>query len=281
MLKTRSGKPVGIIGQGTWLLGENTNFETAEINTLKTGINYGMNLIDTAEMYANGGAELMTGKAISEASREDLYLVSKVYPWNAGKDKIFISCEESLARLATDYLDLYLLHWRGTVSLSETVESMEILKKQGKIRQWGVSNFDISDMEELYQIKDGKNCVVNQVLYHLGSRGVEYSLLPWMERNNILMMAYCPLAQDGRLKSNLINNDRVNQIAKNHNATPHQILLAFLCSKQGVLPIPRTSRPNHAIENAKAMKITLSHEELKVLDTEFPPPTSKMPLDIE
>lgn len=281
MLKTKNGRDAGIIGQGSWHFGEEASYAKTEIASLRAGIDSGMNLIDTAEMYGNGGAERIIGEAIREVPREDLYLVSKIYPHNANKRSYLASCEDSLQRLKTDYLDLYLLHWPGATPLSEVTECMEDLKNRGMILNWGVSNFDTRDMEELYALEYGKNCLVNQLLYHLGSRGIEYDLLPWLQERNILTMAYCPLAQAGQLKKGLYENAALNKIARSHGATASQILLAFLLTRPQVLPIPRTRRPERALENAKASRIRLSEEELGALDREFPPPAGKLPLDIE
>lgn len=281
MLKNKNGKTVGKIGQGTWCFGEDQRYVDVEVNSLRAGIAAGMNLIDTAEMYGDGGAELVTGRSIQNETRENIYLVSKIYPNNANKNDYLYACESSLERLNTDYLDLYLLHWRGRTPLSEVVECMEDLKQRGLILNWGVSNFDISDMEELFAVKKGKNCIVNQVLYHLASRGIEYSLLPWLQKREILTMAYCPLAQAGDLKKGLFDNKVLNRVAKSHGATVAQILLAFLLTKPLVLPIPRTSNSERAIENAAAVRVSLSEEDLAALDQEFPSPSRKLPLDIE
>lgn len=281
MLKSKSGLAVGPIGQGTWCFGEDQGQADTELASLKAGIASGMNLIDTAEMYGDGGAELLIGQALQGMPREDLYLVSKIYPHNANKSAYLSACKNSLRRLDADYLDLYLLHWRGPSPLSEVVECMEDLKDRGMIRDWGVSNFDLGDMEELLSLEKGKNCLVNQVLYHLGSRGIEYDLLPWLQEHKILTMAYCPLAQAGDLKKGLFEDESLNEIANSHDASLAQILLAFLLSQPLVLPIPRTKRPERAIENAEAMRIKLSREELDTLDQAFPPPTRKLPLDIE
>lgn len=281
MLRSKSGLTVGSIGQGTWRFGEERRYADAEAASLKAGIAEGMNLIDTAEMYGDGGAELVTGEAIQGISREKLYLVSKIYPHNANKNNYLATCENSLRRLNTDYLDLYLLHWRGFTPLTEVVECMEDLKNRGMILNWGVSNFDTKDMEELFTVKDGKNCVVNQVLYHLGSRGIEHSLLPWLQEKKVLTMAYCPLAQAGDLNRTLFENKALRKIAHSHGVSVAQILLAFLLTKPLVLPIPRTRKLAHAIDNAEARKVKLSPEELNILDREFPPPTRKLPLDVK
>lgn len=280
MLRSQSGLAVAPIGQGTWYFGEERSYADAEAASLKAGIDQGMNLIDTAEMYGEGGAERVTGEAIKGRTRADLYLVSKIYPHHANKKDYLTACQNSLRRLKTGYLDLYLLHWRGVTPLSEVVDCMEDLKKRGLILNWGVSNFDIKDMEELFSLEKGKDCLVNQVLYHLGSRGIEYSLLPWLQKNRVLTMAYCPLAQAGRLHKDLFENKTLHAIAQSHDATVAQILLAFLLTQPLVLPIPRTRRPERAIENAQAMAMTLSQEERALLDQAFPPPTRKLPLAI-
>lgn len=277
---TADGTRTGPIGQGTWYLGENPALEAAECAALQAGIDAGMNLLDTAEMYSEGAAEALIGRAIRGRPREKLFLVSKVYPFHAGRRDIFTSCENSLRRLNTDYLDLYLLHWRGSVPLAETVECMEELKARGRIRTWGVSNLDTRDMQEMFAVAQGQNCAANQVLYHLGSRGIEYDLLPLLQEKEIPVMAYCPLAQAGRLRRGLLNAPVVQQIAREHGAVPAQILLAFLLSRPGVVPIPRTGQTRHALENAAADKIRLTPQQLNELDRAFPAPARKTPLDI-
>lgn len=280
MFVTAQGAAVGPIGQGTWHLGENAATFRSECNALRAGIEAGMNLIDTAEMYGEGAAEVLVGRAIQGFCREGLYLVSKVYPFHAGREDIFTSCENSLRRMKTDYLDLYLLHWRGSVPLAETVSCMEALKAQGKIRAWGVSNFDTADMKELLTLPEGNHCAANQVLYHLGSRGIEYSLLPLLKRHDIPVMAYCPLAQGGNLHSGLLKNPAVLQVAHHHGITPAQVLLAFLLSRPGVLPIPCSGKVHHTQMNAKAVTVQLSQTELQLLDQAYPAPRYKTPLDV-
>lgn len=268
------------IGQGTWYMGENDRKRSKEVDALRAGIDAGLRLIDTAEMYADGGAEEVVGSALHGGLRDKIYLVSKVYPWNAGGEKAIAACEASLRRLKTDYLDLYLLHWRGNFSLAETVEVMETLMAQGKIRRWGVSNLDYADMQELWQVQGGKACATDQVLYHLGSRGIEYDLLPWCQQQQMPVMAYCPLAQAGRLRDGLLNNSTVMDIAHAHNATAAQILLAWVISHKGVMAIPKAATVAHAQENAAALNITLSAEDLMRLNNAFPAPGRKTPLDV-
>lgn len=279
-IKLLDGSTIPVLGQGTWYMGENILTKDQEISALQYGISKNMTLIDTAEMYGSGGAELVVGEAIKGKDRSGLYIVSKVYPHNAGRDNIFHSCQESLNRLGTDYLDLYLLHWRGSVPLAETVECMEDLGNQGKIRRWGVSNFDVEDMKELWKVKDGNKCVVNQVLYHLGSRGIEYDLLPWMEENGVATMAYCPLAQGGSLRKGLLNSKGVQLVAKKHNISPAQVLLAFILDRENMIIIPKASSKNHIDENSKICRIKLDREDMALLNEENPPPSFKVPLDV-
>lgn len=267
------------IGQGTWYMGEKASQRRQEVNALRAGIDRGLTLIDTAEMYAEGGAEEVVGEAI-KGQRDKVFLVSKVYPWNAGGKKGIAACEASLRRLGTDHIDLYLLHWRGNYALAETVELMETLQQQGKIGRWGVSNLDYADMQELGQVPGGQACATNQVLYHLASRGIEYDLLPWCQQQSMPVMAYCPLAQAGRLRAGLMNHPVVNAIAKEYNATAAQVLLAWVISHPGVMAIPKASSIMHVEENAGALGITLSAEALQKLDAAFPAPKNKTALDV-
>lgn len=278
---TQDGTPAGPIGQGTWYLGEHMQTRQQELSSLRTGLEQGMTLLDTAEMYGGGAAEQLVGEAIRHYDREKLYLVSKVYPHNAGRKNIRHSCQASLRRMGTDYLDLYLLHWRGAVPLAETVECMQQLMAEGLIRNWGVSNLDLEDMEELFSVSGGSGCCTDQVLYHLGSRGIEYDLLPFLQKKGIPVMAYCPLAQAGQLRRGLMTHPVVLETARAHGASPAQVLLAFLLAKPGVVPIPRTSRPEHTLENAKAAQLRLTEEELKRLDGAFPAPSHRVPLDMQ
>ena len=280
MVTLPDGTKVPAIGQGTWFLGEKKSTFEQEREALIAGVGAGMTLIDTAEMYGNGKAEELIGRAIAGMDREKLFIVSKVYPHNAGRKNIFKSCMASMERMGVDYLDLYLLHWRGGIPLSETVACMEQLKKEGKIRRWGVSNFDTDDMEELWSVPNGKNCAVNQVLYHVASRGIEYDLLPWMREHKVPLMAYCPLAQGGDLRRGLFENRVLKAIAAAHETTVSQVLLAFVVRGGDTIAIPRTGKAAHTLLNAAADTVVLTEEELAAIDREFPAPTRKVYLDI-
>ena len=281
IVRLKNGAEVPALGLGTWYLGDDAGRRAREIAALRTGIEKGMTLIDTAEMYGGGRSERLVGEAIKGIERGRLFIVSKVLPNNAGRRGIFRSCEESLQRLGTDYLDLYLLHWRGSVPLAETVECMEKLERDGMIRGWGVSNFDTDDMEELRRVKGGDGCLVNQVLYHAASRGIEYSLLPQMRERGVALMAYCPLAQGGSLRRGLFRSRALNDIAACRGATVAQILLAWAIRGGNTVAIPRSSSPEHTAENAGADAIELTAEELAAIDREFAPPRRKEPLDIQ
>lgn len=281
IVRLKNGAEVPALGLGTWYLGDDAGRRAREIAALRTGIEKGMTLIDTAEMYGGGRSERLVGEAIKGTERGRLFIVSKVLPDNAGRRGIFRSCEESLKRLGTDYLDLYLLHWRGSVPLAETVECMEKLERDGLIRGWGVSNFDTDDMEELRRIKGGDGCLVNQVLYHAASRGIEYSLLPKMMERGVALMAYCPLAQGGSLRRGLFRSRALNDIAARRGATVAQILLAWAIRGGNTVAIPRSSSPDHTAENAGADAIELTADELAAIDREFAPPRRKEPLDIQ
>lgn len=274
-----AGQRLPAIGQGTWYMGEDASARREEAMALRAGVDCGLTLIDTAEMYAEGGAEEVVGEAI-RGLRDRVFLVSKVYPWNAGGSNMTAACEASLRRLGTEHLDLYLLHWRGNYSLQETVTAMEKLVEQGKIRHWGVSNLDYADMQELWQVKGGEVCAANQVLYHLASRGIEYDLLPWCQQHSMPVMAYCPLAQAGRLRSGLFANPTVKAIADAHQATVAQVLLAWVIRQQGIMAIPKAATVKHVEENAAALTLTLSEEEQALLDSAFPAPGRKTALDV-
>lgn len=278
MKRTLNKQSVLAVGMGTWHMGDDPAKEKAEIDALQAGIKAGAAIIDTAEMYGEGNAETLVGKAIQPFTRGDLYLISKVYPWNASADELPKALDRSLARLGTDYLDLYLLHWRGDVPLAETVDALEAAKASGKIRAWGVSNFDVADMEELLRLENGDQCAANQVLYNLGARGIEYDLLPWQAEAEIPVIAYSPIAQGDRLGHHFKNDEVLKELAEAKGCTIFQLLLAWTLRQPHVLAIPQTSDSLHMLQNIEACKIVFSQSELAAIDARFPAPTKKQPL---
>ena len=268
------GEAVPGLGQGTWGMAEGRHSRDEEITALRTGLDLGMTLIDTAEMYANGGAEQLVGEAI-HGRRSEVFLVSKVLPQNASQTGTIAACERSLKRLNTKWIDLYLLHWRGPIPLEETVQAFDELVQLGKIRYWGVSNFDVSDMEELFNLSSGTSAATDQVLYNLTRRGIEYDLLPWCLGRNMAVMAYSPVEQ-GRV----LDHPELLRIAKQHNAKPSQIALAWVLRQDKVIAIPRAGSPAHVRENRGALEVRLSKQELADLDRAFSPPTHKRPLEM-
>ena len=269
------------LGIGTWKMGEIPKNRNEEIASIRYALENGIRLIDTAEMYGNGNSEKLIAESIKDFDREKLYLVSKVLPSNAGEKNIFKSCENSLKNLNVDYLDLYLLHWRGSIPFEETIRCMEKLKKEGKIKNWGVSNMDIDDMQELLSIPNGKNCLVNQVLYHLASKGIEYSLKPLTDKNHITTMAYCPIAQGGRLKNQLLFSKSVQELSKKYSISPIQVLLTYMLEKENTISIPKASKLEHIKEIVACRNIHFEKEDILLLDSEYPRPTKKLALDIE
>ncbi len=269
-----SGKNIPALGIGTWNMGDSRSSEAQEVASIRKAIELGMTVVDTAEMYADGRSEEVVGKAIRDL-RNEVFLVSKVYPYNASARGTIDACERSLRRLAVEQLDLYLLHWRGSYPLEETVAAFEQLKRDGKIADWGVSNFDTDDMEELFAVENGSNCAANQVLYNLSRRGPEYDLLPWCQQHNVPIMAYSPIEQ-GRL----LNNHELIRIAKAYQATPAQVALAFLLERDGVLAIPKSARPERVEENRGAPDLEISEEDWTALDAAFPPPQKKTSLEM-
>ncbi|MER8628880.1 aldo/keto reductase [Mesorhizobium opportunistum] len=269
-----SGEAIAVLGQGTWKMGEDIRRRGDEVAALRLGLDLGVTLIDTAEMYASGGAEEVVAEAIA-GRRAEVFLVSKVLPSNASRAGVQRACENSLKRLATDRIDLYLLHWPGSVPLVETVEAFEALKKAGKIRHWGVSNFDIEEMEDLAGLPDGGNVQTNQVLYNLVRRGLEFDLAPWSRKRGIPLMAYSPVEQGA-----LARNARLDAIAARHGATAAQIALAWVMQQEGVIAIPKASSQEHVRQNFAALDIKLTGKDLADLDRAFPPPTRKRGLEM-
>jgi diketogulonate reductase-like aldo/keto reductase len=268
------GIPVPALGQGTWNMGESPTKAAGEVRALQLGIDLGMTLIDTAEMYADGGSEKVVGKAIA-GRRDQVFLVSKVLPSNASRRGTIAACEASLRRLGVERLDLYLLHWRGRFALAETLEAFETLMRDGKIARWGVSNFDTDDMDELGELDGGGEVQTNQVLYNLSRRGIEYDLMPWSERHRVPVMAYSPIEQ-GRL----LRHAALMSVAQRHNATPAQIALAWVLRHPGVIAIPKTGSVAHLEENRASVAVDLDEADLVVLDREFAAPRRKQPLEM-
>lgn len=269
-----AGEQVPVLGQGTWFLGYRVERRDQEIAALRLGIDLGMTLIDTAEMYGNGASEALVGEAIA-GRRDEIFLVSKVLPGNASLDGTVAACERSLRHLGTDRLDLYLLHWRGGTPLAETIGAFERLKDAGKIRHWGVSNFDPDDMVELIGAPGGGAVQANQVIYNPTRRGIEFDLLPWCAEHGLPIMAYCPIEQ-GRLA----DHPTLRTIAAGHGATSAQIALAWLLRQDGVIAIPKAAKATHVGDNARALDIKLSADDIAQIDKAFPPPSGPMPLEI-
>ncbi len=272
-IKLPDGTAVPALGQGTWHMGENPALAAAEANTLRAGIERRLALIDTAEMYAAGGAERVVAQAIA-GQREAVFLVSKVSPQNASTHGAEKSCNASLARLGTDHIDLYLLHWPGRIPIAETIAAFEKLRAAGKIRYWGVSNFDTAGMEEIFAAPHGVNCATNQVLYHPEARGIEFDLLPWCRNKKMPIMAYSPLGQAGRL----LRSPALAAVGRRHNATPAQIALAWSLRDGNTISIPKASSPAHLEENTAAASIRLTDQDLAEIDAAHKPPRRKKPL---
>lgn len=269
-----SGIQVPALGMGTWNMGEQRAARAEEIACLRRGIELGMSVIDTAEMYGEGAAERLVGEAIA-GQREQVFLVSKFYPQNAGRRGVPAACERSLSRLKSEYIDLYLLHWRGNVPFAETVEALEDLKQSGKIRQWGVSNLDLADMTELFATPGGNQVATNQVLYNLSRRGVEWDLLPWCAQNNIPVMAYSPVEQ-GRL----LRHKALSTFAAELGVPSAQLALAWVLARENTLAIPKAARLAHVEDNFAASSLKLDQEILDKLNQIFQPPTQASPLEM-
>ena len=269
-----AGDRVPTFGQGTWMMGEDAAKRQAELATLRRGIELGATLIDTAEMYGNGGAEEIVGEAI-EGRRDEVFIVSKVLPDNANKVGMIASCEWSLARLGIEKLDLYLLHWRGRHPLEATLEGFQALLREGLIESWGVSNFDTADMEELVALNGGDQVQTDQVLYNLQRRGIEHELLPWCRERKIPIMAYSPFEQ-GRI----LRDPALNSVAAGHRVSAASVALAWMLVQDDVITIPKSSNEAHMRENEAALDLVLSQQDLELLDRAFPRPKQKRPLEM-
>jgi diketogulonate reductase-like aldo/keto reductase len=269
-----SGEILPALGQGTWNMGDKRESRREEISTLQLGLDLGLKLIDTAEMYGEGNAEELIGEAIA-GRRDQAFLVSKVYPHNASRKGTIAACERSLKRLRTDRLDLYLLHWRGSIPFGETIEAFESLRKAGKIRSYGVSNLDLDDMRDWLSTEGGESVATNQLLYNLTRRGIEWDLLPWMREHRIPVMAYSPIEQ-----ARLARDPKLTDFAKRHGMTPAQAALAWLLAKDDVIAIPKTGHRERVRENFGALEHRLPAEQLAELDRLFPPPKKAAPLEM-
>jgi len=270
----KSGRSIPTFGLGTWRMGESAARRDEEVAALRHGLARGITLIDTAEMYGDGEAERIVADAVGK-KRDEVFIVSKVLPGNASQRGTVKACEASLKRLKTDRIDLYLLHWRGSVPLDETIAAFTKLEEDGKIVDWGVSNFDISDMGELWKTPDGDCAVTNQVLYNLERRGIEFDLVPWCRKRHIPIMAYSPIEQ-GRILTHTV----LREVAKRHDATPAQVALAWLTHQVGVITIPKAGSKAHVAEDLAALELKLTKDDLTTLDRAFPPPRSAQPLDM-
>jgi diketogulonate reductase-like aldo/keto reductase len=269
-----SGEQVPVLGLGTWHMGEDPKNRQNELDAIRYAIDNGMKLIDTAEMYGDGAAEELIGKALS-GRRADAFIVSKVLPYHATRRGTVSACENSLRRLGTDCIDMYLLHWPGAVPLEETLEAFDALLRAGKIRHWGVSNFDTPDMEELAALTGGNAVATNQVLYNLMRRGIEFDLMPWCEQHKLPVMAYSPLEQ-GRL----LRHPELLRLAAEYSATPAQIALRWVLRNDSTIALPKASTPDHVRQLRGALDIPLSPQDMAALDRAFPPPKRKMPLEV-
>ncbi|HMN71948.1 MAG TPA: aldo/keto reductase [Rhodoblastus sp.] len=271
-IRFADGAQVCALGQGTWEMAGSGARRADEIRSLREGLDRGLDLIDTAEMYGEGAAETLVGEAIA-GRRDEAFLVSKVYPHNASRAGVVAACERSLKRLKTDRLDLYLLHWQGSHPIRETIAGFERLKADGKILRWGVSNFGLEDMEDVVATPGGAACASNQVLYNLNARGVEFDLAPWMAERTMPLMAYSPVD-----RGDLADDAALRPIARKHGATPAQIALAFLLARPNVIAIPKASSPEHLWANAAALEVRLDDDDLAAIDRAFPPPKRKQRL---
>ena len=269
------GTQVPQLGQGTWKMGERGADRSAEADALRLGLDLGMTLIDTAEMYADGGSEEVVAQAIA-GRRDEVFLVSKVYPHNATALGTPAACTRSLKRLGTDRIDLYLLHWRGGTDLDETVEAFEALREQGKILRWGVSNLDVDDMEEIAALPDGAACMTDQVLYNPEARGIEFDLLPWCADKRVPVMAYSPVGQGGRL----LRSAALKAVAERHGATAAQVALAWAMRHPHVIAIPKAAGAEHVRQNAASAALALTDADLAEIDAAFPPPRRKQSLEM-
>ncbi len=278
-LRFPDGSTCPSLGLGTWRMGESKRERAAEVAAVRLALEIGYRVIDTAEMYGEGGAEELVGQALAEAvragtvTRDEVFVVSKVYPHNASRQGVRDACDRSRRRLGLEHIDLYLLHWRGQHRLAETVAGFDSLVERGHIVRWGVSNFDVDDMQELLGVKGGAACAANQVYYSLGERGAGFDLLPWLQRHAMPLMAYCPID-----RGHVAGNAALQQVAEHHGATATQVALAWVMQQRGVMAIPKAVRETHLRENFASAALQLSAEDLAAIDRRFPPPRAKTAL---
>ena len=269
-----SGERVAALGQGTWNMGDDPAARAEELDTLRTGLDLGLTLIDSAEMYGDGRSEELVGEALA-GRRDEAFIVSKVLPHKATRHGAIAACERSLKRLKTDRIDLYLLHWRGKVPLDDTFAAFDELRRAGKIRHFGISNLDLADMKAVWKIDAGRQVAANQLLYNLTRRGIEWGLLPWLAERNVPVMAYSPIEQ-----AKLLRVPRLVEFARRHSLTPAQVALAWLLAREGVIAIPKTSHRQRVEENAAAREVVLDAAQLAELDDLFAPPAGPTPLEM-
>jgi diketogulonate reductase-like aldo/keto reductase len=281
MTSLPDGTSVPVLGQGTWEIGDDPRTADAEQAALSRGLDLGLSLIDTAELYGNGKSERLVGEVI-RGRRDEVFLVSKVRPENAGEMSMMLACEKSLERLGVDRLDLYLLHWESRFPMEEIIAGFEELIDEGMIARWGVSNLDLKTMDRIEALDGGIACQTDQVLYHLGSRGIEFDLLPWAQDRNMPLMAYSPLGRGGHARqgAGLLEHPALVEIADRHDVSTAQIALAAVLRQEGIIAIPKASTVAHVEANAAALEIELDAEDMAVLDRAFPSPTIAQPLDI-
>ncbi|MHA8138179.1 aldo/keto reductase [Lactobacillaceae bacterium Scapto_B20] len=275
-----NGVKIPAIGMGTWHMGSDPELYDQQKATIQYGINHGATVIDTAEQYGQGDSEAIIGDAIKGFPREDLFLISKFYPFHAKKQQMEAALDASLQRLGTDYLDLYLYHWPGATPLSEVVDNLAAMQHTGKIKHWGVSNFDLSDMQDLWSLPNGKDVMANEDLYNIGSRGIDYDLLPWQREHHIPLIAYAPVDQADTRGAKITKQRALAEVAKRHHANEYQIMLAWVIRDGQTLAIPQTDQQSHMQSNIDAANIELTADDLNLLEQAFPAPKTKQTLDI-
>ncbi|MDF7671679.1 aldo/keto reductase [Lactobacillus sp. ESL0701] len=277
-----NGRMVPAIGIGTWHMGSDSAKQQVETAAIQAGIAAGAKLIDTAEIYGKGASETLVGQAIKPYKREELFVVSKVWPENATKKDLEQHLDASLDRLKTDYLDMYLLHWRDQVPLEESIAELDRMREKGKIKSWGVSNFDVADLEEVETLPAGQNLAANEDLYNLNARGLDFDLIPWQKERDIPLLAYSPVGGlNNNLHTDMLTNPVIEQIAHEHNASVYQVLLSWTIRDGITIAIPQTANADHMRDNIAAANLELTSADLAAIDEQYPRPTHKIPLDLD